>query len=170
MRLYNGKIPTIVEEILHTLTADGDIELGSKEEVQLDLEAILKEFVRRERSIVDEAKNRMEREGLGYSVLGKMKSKVAREQSFPPSDEVLPYLLDQLLTMLFHSNHVEEIFSEDVALRKKMTPVLRRHMEVESELDVEVRGKIKNLSEGTASFEIEYARVMDAMKRKKGLS
>ncbi|NCQ61098.1 MAG: DUF507 family protein, partial [Myxococcales bacterium] len=27
-----------------------------------------------------------------------------------------------------------------------------------------------NLSEGTATFEIEYARVMEQMKRKKGLS
>ncbi|MDH5492010.1 MAG: DUF507 family protein [Myxococcales bacterium] len=170
MRLYSGKISPIVDEILTSLEKDGDIELEQKEEARLDLEAVLKEFVRRERSIVDEAKARMEREGLSYSMLGKLKSRVAKETGFPPSDETLPYILDQLVTMLFHSNNIAEIFAEDVALRKKMTPILRRHMEVESELDKEVRGRIKNLSEGTASFEIEYAKVLEQIKRKKGLS
>ena len=37
------------------------------------------------------------------------------------------------------------------------------------DLDREVRSKIKNLSEGTATFEIEYQRVMEQMKAKKGL-
>jgi hypothetical protein len=42
-------------------------------------------------------------------------------------------------------------------------------MDVGGELDAEVRSKIKNLEEGTASFEIEYQRIMGDMKRKKGL-
>lgn len=170
MRLFTGKVPAIVDDILRELSAAGDIELDDRDEAKLDLEAVLKEFVRRERAVTDEAKNRMEREGVGYSGLGKMKARVAREMGFPPSDETLPYLLDQLLTMLLHSNNVAEVYADDVALRKKITPILRRHMEVEDELDREVRSKIKNLSEGTASFEIEYARVMEQMKRKKGLS
>ena len=40
---------------------------------------------------------------------------------------------------------------------------------VGGELDEEVRSKIKNLEEGTASFEIEYQRIMGDLKRKKGL-
>jgi hypothetical protein len=83
---------------------------------------------------------------------------------------VLPYLLDQILSLLFHSKNVEEIFSEDPDLRKKITVILRKHMDVGGELDEEVRSKIKNLEEGTASFEIEYQRVMGDIKRKKGLS
>jgi hypothetical protein len=170
MRLYSGKVSTISEEIVRTLTADGDVETASDEEAVLDMESVLKEYLRFERSVTDEAKNRMEDRGLSYSNLGKIRSQVSRERGAPPSDEVLPYLMDQILNILFHSQNIEEIYSEDTDLRKKVTIILKRHMEdVGGELDVEVRSKIKNLEEGTATFEIEYQRVMDQMKRVKGL-
>jgi len=169
MRLYSGKIGPIVDDLLRELTAQQDIEVEEEAEVRLDLEAVLKEFVRRERQMIDEAKDRMEREGLGYSKLGRMRQRMAKEMGFPQQDEVLPYLVDQLLNMLFHSANVLEIYADDATLRKKITPVLRRHMEVETALDAEVRSKIKNLQEGTTAFEVEYAKVMDQIKRKRGL-
>jgi hypothetical protein len=170
MRLFSGKIPTIAEEIITTLVTDGDIEVESQPEVQQDLEAVLKEYLRTEREIADEAKNRLESRGMGYGQLAKVRQQVAKERDFPTTEDALPYMLDQLLHMLFHSANVAEVYADDADLRKKMTAALRRHMDVESDLDREVRSKIKNLQEGTASFEIEYAKVMDQIKRKKGLS
>ncbi|MEM7435684.1 MAG: DUF507 family protein [Myxococcota bacterium] len=169
MRLYSGKISPIVDDLVRDLTTNGDIEVEDEAEVRLDLEAVLKEFVRRERQMVDEAKDQMEKEGLGYSKLGRVRQRLAKEMGFPQQDEILPYLVDQLLNMLFHSGNVVEIYAEDVVLRKKITPVLRRHMEVETGLDAEVRSKIRNLQDGTAAFEVEYAKVMDQIKRKRGL-
>ena len=169
MRLFSGKIPTISEEIVRTLSAEGDIECPQPNEVMLDIESVLKEYLRYERSVSDEAKNRLESRGLPYAQLGKLKSQVAKEKGAPQADDVLPYLLDQILNILFHSNNVEEIYAEDSQLRIKITPILRKHMDVGGELDEEVRSKIKNLQEGTASFEIEYQRIMGEMKRKKGL-
>ena len=169
MRLYSGKIGPIVDDLLRDLTAQNDIEVDDEAEVRMDLEAVLKEFIRRERQLIDESKDRMQREGLGYSQLGKMRQRVAREMGFPEQDETLPYLIDQLLNMLFHSANVAEIYADDTTLRKKMTPILRRHMEVEGGLDAEVRSKIKNLQEGTAAFEVEYAKVMEQIKHKRGL-
>ena len=169
MRLYSGKIGPIVDDLVRELTAQNDIEVEDDIEVRMDLEAVLREFVRRERQLIDESKDRMQREGLGYGKLGKMRQRVAKEMGFPQQDETLPYLIDQLLNMLFHSNNVAEIYADDATLRKKMTPILRRHMEVESGLDAEVRSKIKNLQEGTAAFEVEYAKVMDQIKTKRGL-
>lgn len=170
MRLFSGKIPTISEEIVRVLTSDGDIETESANEVVLDIESVLKEFLRYERSVGEEAKNRLEARGLPYAQLGKVRSQVARERGAPQQDDILPYLLEQILGLLFHSNHVDEIYAEDTELRKKITNILRKHMDVGGELDEEVRSKIKNLEEGTASFEIEYQRVMGELKRKKGLS
>ncbi|MBO6937453.1 MAG: DUF507 family protein [Deltaproteobacteria bacterium] len=158
------------EELLRALTADGDIEIESEEEVRLDFEAVFKEYVRRDRRVLDEAKGRMEREGLSYGVLGKIKSQVARDMGFPGRDEQLPYLVEQVMTMLFHSNNVVEVYGEDHVLRKKITTIIKRHTNLEDDLDKEVRSKIKNLSEGTASFEIEYEKVMEQIKRRKGLS
>lgn len=170
MRLFSGKIPTISEEIVRLLTAEGDIESEAPNEVILDIESVLKEYLRQDRTLSDEAKNRLEARGLPYAQLGKLKSQVAKEKGAPPVDEVLPYLLEQILNILFHSKNVDEIFADDSELRKKIAPVLKKHMDVGGELDGEVRSKIKNLEEGTATFEIEYARIMDEMKRKKGLT
>lgn len=170
MRLYSGKVSAIAEDLVRALAEGGDIEVESEEEVRLDIEAVLKEYLRVEREVVDEAKTRMESRGLSYGNLGKIKAQVGKERGAPPTDEILPYLVDQILNMLFHSANVAEIFAEDVVLRTKITPVLKKHMDVEDELDREVRSKIKNLEEGTATFEIEYAKVMDQIKRKKGLS
>jgi len=160
----------MAEELLRALTADGDIEIESEEEVRLDFEAVFKEYVRRDRRVLDEAKGRMEREGLSYGVLGKIKSQVARDMGFPNRDEQLPYLVEQVMTMLFHSNNVVEVFGEDHVLRKKITTVIKKNTNLDDDLDKEVRSKIKNLSEGTASFEIEYEKVMEQIKRRKGLS
>ncbi len=170
MRLFSGKIPTIAEEIVTELCSDGGIEVESRTEVQQDLEAVLKEYLRSEREVVDEAKNRLEVRGMSYGQLSKIRQQVAKERGFPETEDTLPYILDQLLNMLFHSANVAEVYAEDADLRKAMTTILKRHMDVESDLDREVRARIKNLAEGTASFEIEYARVMDQIKRKKGLS
>lgn len=170
MRLFSGKIPVISDEVVRVLTSEGDIETEQPNEVVLDIESVLKEYLRFERSVADEAKNRLESRGLPYGQLGKMRSQVAKEKGAPQADDVLPYLIDQLLSLLFHSKNVDEIFAEDTALRKKITNILRKHMDVGGELDEEVRSKIKNLEEGTASFEIEYQRVMGELKRKKGLS
>jgi hypothetical protein len=166
MRLYRGKIETIAEEVLSTLKAGGDTELEDDAEARLDVEAVLKEYLRLEREIVDEAKNRMEIRGLGYSHLGKVRNQVAKERGAPSQEDLLPYLLEQILNILLHSHNVAEIFAEDTELRKKITPILRKHMDVDTDLDREVRSKIKNLQEGTSDFEIEYQRVMGQIKQK----
>ena len=170
MRLFSGKIPVISDDIVRLLTSEGDIETEQPNEVVLDIESVLKEYLRYERSVADEAKNRLESRGLPYAQLGKIRSQVAREKGAPQNDDVLPYLLEQILSLLFHSKNVDEIFAEDTTLRKKITNILRKHMDVGGELDEEVRSKIRNLEEGTASFEIEYQKVMGELKRKKGLS
>lgn len=170
MRLYRGKIETIAEDVIRTLKEQQSIELESELEARQDIEAVLKEYLRLEREITDDAKNRMEIRGLGYSQLGKVKSQVSKERGAPAQDEVLPYLLDQIMHLLFHSANIAEIFAEDVELRKTITPILRKHMEVDSDLDREVRSKIKNLTEGTTDFDVEYARVMEQIKQKRGLS
>jgi len=169
MRLYRGKVETIADETITTLASSDLIDVENAAEAKLDVEAVLKEFLRLDREIVEEAKNRMEVRGLGYTQLGRVKSQVAKERGAPGQDDVLPYLLDQILNILFHSANGRAIYAEDAELRKVLTPVLRKHMEVDTDLDREVRSKIKNLEEGTSDFEIEYARVMGQIKQRKRL-
>jgi hypothetical protein len=42
-------------------------------------------------------------------------------------------------------------------------------MQVDEELDEEVRRRIKNLQEGTSTWEVEYGKVLDQIKRNRGL-
>ncbi|MCG8556011.1 MAG: DUF507 family protein [Proteobacteria bacterium] len=169
MRLYRGKVEPIAQETIHSLAEAGQIEVDDEGEAVLDVEAVLKEYLRLDRQIVEEAKNRMEVRGLGYGHLGKVKNQVAKERGAPGHEEILPYLLEQILNILFHSANVAEIYGTDPELRTTIKTILSKHMDVETDLDREVRSKIKNLEEGTASFEVEYARVMQQIKKRKRL-
>jgi hypothetical protein len=50
-----------------------------------------------------------------------------------------------------------------------MKEIIRRHMLVDEELDAEVRNRIRNLQEGTANWDVEYAKVMEQIKQKRGI-
>lgn len=170
MRLYSGKVPVISEEILRSLISSESIDCENEAEVKLDIESVFKEYVRLEKAVSDESRARLESRGLPYGQLMKVKSQVAREKQIPVGDDTLPYLIDQLLHILFNSPNVAEVFAEDIDLRKMMTTVLKKHMNVEQELDQEVRAKIKNLEEGTAVFENEYAKLLGQIRKTKRLT
>ena len=50
-----------------------------------------------------------------------------------------------------------------------MRPVLRKYLEIDEVVEAEVRGKLKHVSEGSQTWEIEYQRVMADIQRRKGL-
>lgn len=166
MRLYPGKIPAISQDLVQKLTDDGDIEVGNVNEAKLDLEAVLKEYLRMDRDLSDRAKDLMEQRKLPYSQFARTRRTLAEERGFPAGDETLPYLATQILEVFMHSPNIAEVYADDVALRKKVQAVLKKHMQVETEVDEEVRRRIKNLEEGTAAWEIEYQKVMEQVKRK----
>ena len=169
MRLYSGKVATIASEIVRTLTEAGDIETERKNEVQLDIESVLNSYLKTEKEASDKAKDLMQSRGLGTTEFARMKKLAAEQKGIKVGDETIDYLLDQILEILMHSSNVDEIFSEDVELRRKMAPILKRHMAVEEELEKEVRGKLKHVEEGTRTWEVEYARIMEDIRRRKGV-
>jgi hypothetical protein len=169
MRLYSGKVGTIASEIVRTLTEAGDIETERKNEVQLDIESVLNSYLKTEKEAADKAKDLMQSRGLGTTEFARMKKLAAEQKGIKVGDETIDYLLDQILEILMHSSNVDEIFSEDVELRRKMAPILKRHMAVEEELEKEVRGKLKHVEEGTRTWEVEYARIMEDIRRRKGV-
>ena len=87
--------------------------------------------------------------------------------SSPVDDQT--YNLLQVLTSKLEACAAYEVYADDTVLRKKTKDVLRKHMMVEEELDAEVRQRIKNLEEGTSTWDLEYKRVMDQIKQKHGL-
>jgi hypothetical protein len=169
MRLYSGKIPSIAAEVVRALLVSNDIEAEHPKEVEADVTAVLGQYLSDEREVNDRAKDVLERTGKPQTEYQRVRALVADEKGIKVGDDALDYLLDQVVEMLMHSNHVDEVYVEDVELRRKMAPVFKKHMAVDSALDAEVRSQIRHVREGTREWEVEYGRVLEQTKRKKGL-
>ncbi len=169
MRLYATKVSPIASEVVRALVASGDIEAETPREVEADVTSVLNGYLSTEREVNDRAKEVLERTGRPQTDFGRVREQVATQKGIKVGDEMLDYLLDQVVEIFHHSANVDEIFCEDVELRRKMAPIFKKHMAVEDALDVEVRAQLKHLKEGTRTWDIEYARVMDQVKKKRGL-
>jgi uncharacterized protein len=171
MRLYEGKLPVISHEIVDELIRGDliEVEAESRGEAELDVEAILAEYMRVEFDLNERAREILQIRDLDFSNFYRIKKQLAEERAFKIGDDAIEYLILQIIELFMHSSHIEEVFGEDRELRLKMGPVLRKHTEMQEELDREVRAKIRNLEEGGADWEIEYSKAMENVKRQKHL-
>ncbi len=171
MRLYRGKVTLIAEDIVTMLVADGDIEVAAEmvDEVQLDVEAVLNEYRRLDREIMEKAKDMIAARGLDYSHTTRVKRRLAEQQGFGIDDKAYDYIITQLLEVVLHTRNIEEVFADDNTMRRKMRDAIRKHAELDDDLDRQVKARIKNLQEGTGNYDIEYERVMGNLRRQKGL-
>ena len=169
MRLYAGKIPTIASEIVKVLVDGDELSVFDRGEAELDVQAVLKEYIRLERECTEKAKDLLQKRNLPYEQFGKIKRQVAGEKSFGLGDEGLDWMTTQIIESFMQSPHVEEVFADDATLRKRMTDILKKHMQIDDEIDAEVRRRIKNLEEGTATWEVEYQKALDQIKKNRHL-
>lgn len=170
MRLFSGKISPLSEELVKALVDNKDIECESKKEVALDLESVFTNYLRLEKEANDRAKDLLAARSMPQSEMPRLRKLAAEQKGIKVGDEMLDYLLDQLIEMLMHSGNVDEVFGEDHDLRRRMRPVLKRYLELDEQLEGEVRGKLKHVQEGTRTWEVEYQRLMGEIQRRKGLS
>ena len=169
MRLYAGKIPVIAAEIVKALVDGDELSVIDRGESELDIQAVLKEYLRLERECTDKAKDLLQKRNLPYEHFGKIKRQIAAEKAFGLGDEGLDWMTTQMIESFMQSPHVEEVFADDATLRKRMTDILKKHMQIDDEIDAEVRRRIKNLEEGTATWEVEYQKALDQIKKNRRL-
>jgi uncharacterized protein len=169
MKLYSGKIPALGTEIVRVLVDSNAIEVEDRAEAEMDVQAVLKEYIRVDREITEKAKDMLQKKNLPYEQFGKIKRALAAEKAFSLGDEALEWMTTQMIESFMQSPHIAEIFVDDSVMRKHMSDVLKKHMQVDDELDEEVRRRIKNLQEGTSTWEVEYGKVLDQIKRNRGL-
>lgn len=169
MRLYTAQVPAMSAEIVRVLCDSNDIETEARPQVEDDVASVLRAYLQAEREILEKAKDLLQSRNLRHEDLGRMKSLVAEQKGVKIGDEMLDYLLDQIVEMLMHSANVDEVYAQDVELRRKMSPIIKRHLSVDEQIDQETRAHIKQFEEGTRAWEIEYKRVAEEVKRRKGL-
>jgi hypothetical protein len=170
MRLYGAKVSPLAQEVVRSLVTAKDIETDAQREVVADIEAVLKSYLDTEKIVDEKTRELLQRTGRGPTEFPRVRQQIAEHHGIKVGDDTLDYLLDQVVHMLMHSAHVEEVFAEDVELRRKMAPVFKRYMAADAELDAEVRAQLRHVKEGTAQWDIEHARVLESVKRKRGLS
>ena len=167
MRLHSSRIPIIVKDIVQHLIEQELIEVlaDNVKEVELDVESVLKEYLRADRALTEEAKDMAHSKGLDYSAHQKIKRQLAQRKGFGIHEDAVGYVANQLIETFLHTGHVEEVFAEDRELRAAVAPILKRHMSSEDPLDEEVRKRIKNLKEGTQDWEIRYQQEVERLRR-----
>jgi hypothetical protein len=74
-----------------------------------------------------------------------------------------------MIEFLLISRNVEEVFSADNVIRGKIFQIMKKHLDVDDEIDKEARGRLKHLQEGTTAFEVEYGKMIEQIRRARGL-
>jgi hypothetical protein len=169
MRLHSPRVPAIAGEMLKALIDAKDIETQAPAEVKADVVSVLEQYIKDEQAATERAKDLVASRGLPQTEYPRIRKLVAEESGIKIGDDAIDYLLDQLVEMLMHSSHVDEVFAEDYELRRKMRDPLRKQIVEEQAFEQEVRGRLKHVQEGTGLWEIEYRRMMEDIRRRKGL-
>jgi hypothetical protein len=172
MRLYASRVSAISEEVVQSLIDKELIEVETENapEVVLDAQSVLKEYLRTDRALTEQAKDIAHERGLDYGAHQKIKRKIAKQKGFGLYEDAVGYICNQLIEIFLQTRHVEEIYGEDHQLRACIAAVVKKHMSAGDDLDVEVRKRIKNLNEGTADWEIRYQQTLARLQRAKNLT
>jgi hypothetical protein len=115
------------------------------------------------------ARELTQQRGLPQGEFGRIKTLAAEQLGIKIGEEALDYILDQLIEMLMRSSNVDEVYAADHHLRARMRPFILADAELEGQVEAEVRGKLKHVAEGTRTWEIEYARIKEDIRRRRGV-
>ena len=109
-----------------------------------------------------------ERAGPGARVRRRARRRGRARQLAGRLDDGIDWIIDQLIEGFLVSANVEEVFADDPTLRRRIYDVMRKHLEDDNSVDLEVRGRLKHLQEGTPAWEIEYQKVLHEVRKKRG--
>ncbi|MBI4951011.1 MAG: DUF507 family protein [Myxococcales bacterium] len=168
MRLNRSGLAALSQAIIKELADSSSIELSNAREAAADLESVLSNYLNLEQAASDEARSLVQSRGVPESEYGRVKRLSADKLGIKVGDDGLDFVLDQLVEMLMHSGHVEEVFAADHDLRRLMRRHLMEAAELESQAEADVRGKLKHVQEGSRLWEIEYRRMKEDIKRRRG--
>ena len=112
----------------------------------------------------NDARDALQQHNLGTENLGRIKKSLAATRKIVLGEEALDHVLNSMIEALFDSRHIEEVFAEDNEIRKLMNAAIQKYLGVDEELDREIRGRLRNLREGTAEWELEYNRLIEQMR------
>ena len=171
MKFYPKVITAIAREVVQTLTSDRDIEVDTIRiaDAEMDMAAIMREYVATEERVNVATREAMQRRGCDTSRFQQIKREMADVRGFKTGDDGIDFIIDQMLEFLLISRNIEEVFSDHATMRRKIHLIMKKHLAVDEELDREARNRLKHLQEGTAAWDIEYQKALEHLRRTRGL-
>lgn len=171
MRIYRKVIPKIAKDVVRSLLASRAIEVedGHRDEAELDVAGTLVDYMNDLDRLNTDAHETLQRHNLPAEMLGRVKKTIAESRKIVTGEEARDHVVARMIDGLFDSKHIQEVFAEDNELRKVIDEAMNKYIGVDEELDREVRGRLKNLREGTSEWEVEYGRLIDQMRHAKSV-
>jgi hypothetical protein len=171
MRLYPKLVPLIAREIIDRLAKEKDIEVEAirMSDAELDMSAIMREYLANEERVNQATREALERRGYDFSKFNQVKREMSDVRGFKIGDDGIEFVINQMLEFLLISRNIEEVFSDDTQMRPKIMQIMKKHLDVDEEIDREARGRLKHLQEGTSAYEIEYQKTLEQIRRARGL-
>ena len=171
MKLYRVKIGPIAHDVIQTLndTALIEVDPEKRQEAELDLVAIMEEYLRRDSALREAVRENMSAHNIPYEQYGKVRSKMAEEWGHPTGDDVERFLARQMVENFMISHFVTEVFADDKEIFKKILQILVQNDVDEGALRAEAQERIQNIPEGTVDYELALNRAMKEVKKRHGL-
>jgi uncharacterized protein len=171
MKLYPKLIPAVAREIVERLTKDSDIEVEPLRvgDAEMDMASIMREYLAAEERVNQATREALERRGYDHGRFNQVKREMADVRGFKMGDDGIDFIIDQMIEFLLVSRNVEEVYSEDNILRKKIHTIMKRHLDIDEDVDREARSRLKHLQEGTSAWDIEYQKAVEQIRRNRGL-
>ena len=171
MKLYRVKIGPIARDVIQTLndTALIEVDPEKRQEAELDLVAIMEEYLRRDTALREAVRENMSAHNIPYEQYGKVRSKMAEEWGHPTGDDVERFLSRQMVENFMISHFVTEVFADDKEIFKKILQILVQNDVDEGALRAEAQERIQNIPEGTVDYELALNRAMKEVKKRHGL-
>lgn len=171
MRLYPKLVPIIAREVIQRLTQDSDLEVEPirQSDAELDLAAIMREYLANEERVNQATQEALVRRGYDHTKFAQVKREMADVRGFKLGEEGIEFIINQMLEFLLVSRNIEEVFASDNEMRPKILQVMKRHLDIDEEIDREAKSRVKHLQEGTSAYEIEFQKVIDQIRRARGL-
>jgi len=131
MRLTPKAIPSIARDSIAALMVDRDVEIETMRisDAEMDLSAIMREYLANEERVSTATREALARRGLDESAFERVQREMADVRGFKTGEAGIDDLIDQMVEFLLISRNVEEVFAGDGELRAKLRAVMLRHLE-----------------------------------------
>lgn len=81
----------------------------------------------------------------------------------------IEHLTGKIIKLLWNSENVEEIYASNRTLQLKINAIFEEYCNLDDVLEEEADRRLKHLQKGTQDWEIEFEKLSEEVRRKKGI-